>query len=284
MGADIDGMSVGDLRAFLKAAGADTSTCFEKARPVRRRSLSPLRSRISRHHRRPPRARVASLRTRSPRRARRPRRRPRAQLAPIPPARDPKPPSPSPPPPRPPSSTQDDLVALAKKVERTGAGSSASSRRAAAAGASSSSSRPSSSSRQPEPHDPNAGRGDATPAQLELVRRVQREKDYYALFGVDKGASDAELKKAYRKLALQLHPDKNTAPGAEEAFKKVNKAWDVLSDKNKRATYDTFGAEAAEGRGAGGFGGAAAEGSGVFRAAAGSPGARRSTASRSRKS
>ena len=41
MGADIDGMSVGDLRAFLKAAGADTSTCFEKARPVRRRSLSP---------------------------------------------------------------------------------------------------------------------------------------------------------------------------------------------------------------------------------------------------
>ena len=62
--ADIDGMSVGDLRAFLKAAGADTSTCFEKARPVRRRSLSPLRSRISRHHRRPPRARVASARVR----------------------------------------------------------------------------------------------------------------------------------------------------------------------------------------------------------------------------
>ena len=63
-----------------------------------------------------------------------------------------------------------------------------------------------------------------------------------------KSATADEIKKAYRKLALQLHPDKNTAVGAEEAFKKVNKAWDVLSDKSKRMTYDNFGAEAAEAR------------------------------------
>ena len=116
----------------------------------------------------------------------------------------------------------------------------------------------SSGARKPEPHDPNAGRSDATPKQKELVARITRTKDYYELFGVGKSASEDEIKRAYRKLALQLHPDKNTAPGAEEAFKKVNKAWDVLSDKNKRATYDNFGAEAAEGRpGAGGnpFGG-----------------------------
>ena len=120
--------------------------------------------------------------------------------------------------------------------------------------------------RTPEAHDPNAGRGNHTAAQKELVRRIQRTSDYYEMFGVPRGASDAELKKAYRKLALQLHPDKNTAPGAEDAFKKVNKAWDVLSDGNKRATYDAYGAEAAEGRpGAGGnpfagFGGAGGPG------------------------
>ncbi|ACO65763.1 predicted protein, partial [Micromonas commoda] len=86
------------------------------------------------------------------------------------------------------------------------------------------------------------GRPDtSTPKQRELVARVNRAKDYYDIFECDKSASEADLKKAYRKLALQLHPDKNTAPGAEEAFKKVNKAWDVLSDKNKRSTYDMFG-------------------------------------------
>ena len=160
MAVDIDAMSVGELRAFLKANHADTSACFEKG----------------------------------------------------------------------------DLVKLAKKVQRAGARN--------AAGASSS--RP--EGRKPEAHDPNAGRGNHTAAQKELVRRIQRTNDYYELFGVSRGASDAELKKAYRKLALQLHPDKNTAPGAEDAFKKVNKAWDILSDGNKRATYDNYGAEAAEGR------------------------------------
>ncbi|EEH55823.1 uncharacterized protein MICPUCDRAFT_9418, partial [Micromonas pusilla CCMP1545] len=70
-------------------------------------------------------------------------------------------------------------------------------------------------------------------------------KDFYELFGVARGASESEIKSAYRKLALKLHPDKNTAPGAEDAFKKVNKAWDILSDRNKRATYDAYGEAAA---------------------------------------
>lgn len=68
------------------------------------------------------------------------------------------------------------------------------------------------------------------------------KRDYYEVLGVKKSASDDEIKKAYRKLALKYHPDKN--PGdkaAEEKFKEINEAHDVLSDKQKRARYDQFG-------------------------------------------
>lgn len=64
-------------------------------------------------------------------------------------------------------------------------------------------------------------------------------KDYYKILGVTKTASEDEIKKAYRKLAHQYHPDK--AGGDEKKFKEINEAYQILSDKNKRATYDRFG-------------------------------------------
>ena len=80
-------------------------------------------------------------------------------------------------------------------------------------------------------------------------------KDYYQILGVNKGASEAEIKKAYRKLALQYHPDRNKGDKElEKKFKEVTKAYEVLSDPQKRQTYDQFGEAAFEqgGPGAGG--------------------------------
>jgi len=89
-------------------------------------------------------------------------------------------------------------------------------------------------------------------------------KDYYKILGVSKGASDDELKKAYRKLALKYHPDKNQSPGAEDKFKEIGEAYDVLSDPRKRQIYDQLGEEGLKG-GAGmssGAGGPSAGGGG----------------------
>jgi curved DNA-binding protein len=69
-------------------------------------------------------------------------------------------------------------------------------------------------------------------------------KDYYNVLGVGKNASDEEIKRAYRKLAMKYHPDRNpNKKEAEERFKEINEAYAVLSDKEKRKQYDTFGAE-----------------------------------------
>ena len=84
------------------------------------------------------------------------------------------------------------------------------------------------------------------------------KRDYYEILGVSKGASDDEIKKAYRKLAVKYHPDKN--PGDKEAeakFKEINEAHDVLSDKQKRARYDQFGHAGVGGAGGNPFGGGA---------------------------
>jgi DnaJ-class molecular chaperone len=80
-------------------------------------------------------------------------------------------------------------------------------------------------------------------------------KDYYQVLGVDKNATDAEIKKAYRKLALEYHPDRNKNKDAEAKFKEVTKAYEVLSDSAKKAQYDQFGHAAFENASAGGYGG-----------------------------
>ena len=89
---------------------------------------------------------------------------------------------------------------------------------------------------------------------------MAEKRDYYEVLGVDRGADDATLKKAYRKLAKKYHPDMN--PGDKEAeakFKEATEAYGVLSDPDKRRQYDQFGHAAFEngggGAGAGGFGG-----------------------------
>eukprot|EP00090_Calanus_glacialis_P004419 TRINITY_DN13297_c0_g1_i3.p1 TRINITY_DN13297_c0_g1~~TRINITY_DN13297_c0_g1_i3.p1 ORF type:complete len:422 (+),score=95.72 TRINITY_DN13297_c0_g1_i3:576-1841(+) len=69
-------------------------------------------------------------------------------------------------------------------------------------------------------------------------------KDYYSILGVGKDASEDEIKKAYRKMALKYHPDKNNEPGAEERFKEIGEAYEVLSDADKKAGFDRYGDEA----------------------------------------
>ena len=92
------------------------------------------------------------------------------------------------------------------------------------------------------------------------------KRDYYEVLGVDRNASANDIKKAYRKLAIQYHPDKN--PGnkeAEEKFKEAAEAYGVLSDPDKKARYDQFGFEGVSGAGgAGGFGGAGMDINDIF--------------------
>lgn len=81
------------------------------------------------------------------------------------------------------------------------------------------------------------------------------KRDYYEVLGISKDAGEAEIKKAYRKLAVKYHPDKN--PGnkdAEEKFREATEAYEILKDSDKRSKYDQFG-HAAFDTGAGGFGG-----------------------------
>ncbi len=96
------------------------------------------------------------------------------------------------------------------------------------------------------------------------------DKDFYDVLGVARDASADELKKAYRKLAMKYHPDQNKDnPKAEEKFKEINEAYDILKDEQKRAAYDRYGNAAFDGSmgggpGGGGFGGGGFGGAGAF--------------------
>ncbi|KAM3592796.1 uncharacterized protein V6R79_025325 [Siganus canaliculatus] len=77
-----------------------------------------------------------------------------------------------------------------------------------------------------------------TADQVEAVKKIKQCKDFYEILGVQADASEDELKRSYRKLALKFHPDKNHAPGATEAFKAIGNAYAVLSNAKKRRQYD----------------------------------------------
>lgn len=81
---------------------------------------------------------------------------------------------------------------------------------------------------------------------------MSNKRDYYEVLGVSKNASDDEIKKAYRKLAKEYHPDRNKSPDAETKFKEISEAYEILSDSQKRAQYDRFGFNANQ-YGGGGF-------------------------------
>ncbi|XP_043401169.1 dnaJ homolog subfamily B member 14 isoform X2 [Chelonia mydas] len=82
-----------------------------------------------------------------------------------------------------------------------------------------------------------------TKDQVEGVLSIKKSKNYYEVLRVSKDAGEEDLKKAYRKLALKFHPDKNHAPGATDAFKKIGNAYAVLSNPEKRKQYDLTGSE-----------------------------------------
>ena len=79
------------------------------------------------------------------------------------------------------------------------------------------------------------------------------KRDYYDVLGISRGASEEDVRKAFRRLALEYHPDRNKKEGAEERFKEINEAYQVLSDAKRRAAYDRFGHEGVSGNGGRGF-------------------------------
>ena len=75
------------------------------------------------------------------------------------------------------------------------------------------------------------------------IKEMLSKKDFYDILGVSKNSTEDEMKKAYRKLALKYHPDKNKTPGSQEVFRKVAQAYDCLSNQEKREKYDRYGTE-----------------------------------------
>ncbi|KAL4589762.1 hypothetical protein LXL04_002672 [Taraxacum kok-saghyz] len=85
--------------------------------------------------------------------------------------------------------------------------------------------------------------GAYTEEQITIVSEIKRKKDYYDILGLEKSCTVDDIRKAYRKLSLKVHPDKNKAPGSEEAFKKVSKAFQCLRVDEYRKQYDLLGSD-----------------------------------------
>lgn len=142
------------------------------------------------------------------------------------------------------------VTALKEKAATLAAGGGASSNKGSPRpGSSSSSSTAGTASPSPSPRDaPSGSAGGASPRPYTQEQEAgskkilaSSKKNHYEVLGISKTASDDEIKKAYRKLALKFHPDKNSAPSAEGAFKAISTAFDCLSDPQKRAGYDQYG-------------------------------------------
>ena len=99
----------------------------------------------------------------------------------------------------------------------------------------------------------------------------ENKRDYYEVLGVAKTATNDEIKRAFRKLAMKYHPDRNKEPGAEQKFKEINEAYQVLTDPQKKQMYDQFGFEGLN-QGAGGAGGFSGDFSDFFSAFGGNGG------------
>ena len=86
---------------------------------------------------------------------------------------------------------------------------------------------------------------------------MTQQKEYYQILGVSRDATEEDIKKAFRQQALKYHPDRNQEPGADQKFKEINEAYQVLSDPEKRKLYDQYGYEGLKnsGNGASGFSG-----------------------------
>ena len=90
------------------------------------------------------------------------------------------------------------------------------------------------------------------------------KRDYYEVLGIARNASEAEIKKAYRKLAMKHHPDRNPGDDSAAKFQEISEAYEVLADQQKRAAYDQFGHAGVEGQGGGGAGFGGFGGFGAF--------------------
>ncbi|KAI9106152.1 hypothetical protein DFS34DRAFT_48845 [Phlyctochytrium arcticum] len=162
---------------------------------------------------------------------------------------------------------KDWLAFLAKHSSETSSTASSGSRPSSSSARSRPSASAKASSATPDDSDASTSRP-FTSEQVEGIKRIKVCKtkgDLYAILGLEKGCSDTEIKKAYRKLALQFHPDKCTAPGTDDAFKAIGHAFAVLGDADKKDRYDRYGVDTdSRGGGGGGGGGAASPFGGGF--------------------